>query len=92
MCNAMSYLLNTNLQTQSFDFFQNRLRVWAAIFVRDSPFFELVIFPCFLPNPCTRMCVSTVRSSYAFGKQIKDYGKTLVESWFGLFLIIFVLP
>ena len=37
------------------------LRVWAAIFKRYSPFFELVIFLCFRPNPYTRMRVSTIR-------------------------------
>ena len=62
MCNMVSYLLNINLQALNIISPQISLRVWAAIFESCSLFLELVLFPCFRPNPDTRMCVSTLGS------------------------------
>ena len=58
------------------------LRVWAAILKRSSFCSELVICPCFPPNPYTGMCVSTTGSFALFGTKVKQHGKTSVESWF----------
>ena len=69
-------------------FRKTSLRVWAAIFERKSPFFELAIFPCFRPNPYTRMCASTIGSFSLFRNILKQHCKTQVESWFGFFFLI----
>ena len=55
------------------------------LFLREIVFFELVNFPCFQPNPYTRMCVLTVGSFNCFGKQMQYHEKTIVECCFGGF-------
>ena len=71
------YLLAANL-----DFlFKSAFEFQAAIFETYSPFFELVICPCFRLNPYTRMCVSTLGSCSLFVKKVNKYGNTLVASW-----------
>ena len=50
-----------NLQTPNFEFFEkSAFEPGLLSFEKHNPFYELVVFPCFLPNPCTRMCVSTM--------------------------------
>ena len=50
--------------------------------------FELVIFPYFLPNPYTIMCVLTIGSSSLFRKIVRTHGQLQLRSWFfGCYLI-----
>ena len=62
------YSLNTKY-TKSF-FFEKSAFEPGLLFLRERGlFFELVIFPQFLPNPYTRMCVSTIGSFSLFRKK-----------------------
>ena len=87
--NIISYLLNINLEAPITSFFQKTAFESGLLFLKDIAFFfEIVICHCFRPKPHTRMCVLTIGSFSQFGKIMKNQGKTLVESWFFLFSLI----
>ena len=60
-------------------------------FLRGRDIFRTCHFSWFLPNPYTRMCVSTIGSFPLFVKQIKHHCKLQVGSWFFGFSLIFDL-
>ena len=78
----MSYLLNINLQMPNGDFSGKTAFESALLFVRDIVFSELVIFPCFRPNPYTRMGVLSVRSFNLFCGNVGNHCKTQFDFWF----------
>ena len=63
------------------------LRVWAAILWKIEGVFKLALCHCFRPNPCTRMCVSTIGSFSLFRKKQKYWYKVRRILFFGFFLI-----
>jgi len=79
------YVVSTQYWSPNTKYFYEKisLRTWATTFDRNTPFFKLVFFPYFLPNPDTRMCVSTIGSFWLFRKQKTNL--TLVKTWFIVF-------
>ena len=83
------YLLNINLQIPNKNFSEKSAFEPGLLFFQETPFFELVIFHCFSPNPYTRMCVLTIESLSLFREIVKNHGKLQVGSWFLGFSLIF---
>ena len=54
------HALNINLQIPSFDIPETSAFESGLPFCEIYPFFELGIFPGFLQNPYTRMCISSI--------------------------------
>ena len=73
-------ILTSRYQIPTFP--KNQPSSLGCYFSEKEPFFELVIFPCFRPNPYTRMCVSTIGSFSLVRKKMKTHGETPVESCF----------
>ena len=62
-------------------FTKNQPSSLGCYFWEIEPFFELVMFQCFRPNPYTRMGVLTIGAFSFFCKIVKTHCKTKVEPW-----------
>ena len=84
----ISYLTNTNLRIPNENFCEKSDFEPGLLFLRERGLFPNLIFFIFLPNPYTRMCVSTIGSFSLFREIVKHHCETPVESWFfGISLI-----
>ena len=91
---VIGVLFKTHLSNANFIDFLTLL--WKIVFssellffITEVFFFKLVIFHCFLPNPYTRICVSTIESLSLFCEIVKNHGKLPVRSWVFGFSLIF---
>ena len=98
--NMSFYIISTQYYGPKYQmktFPKNQPSNLGCYFWQKHSFFELVIFQCFLPNPYTRMCVSTIGSFSLFRKKWKiivnyksDLG-FLGFLWFSISLLIWII-
>ena len=86
-------LLNTLYKCQIHRFVdplvKNNFLIRTTFFSEQRHFFRTRHFSLFLPNPYTRMCISTIESLSLFREIVKNHGELLVRSWFWGFSLIF---